>query len=148
MQRQKFEETINANRDEVWKLMWSDDTYPQWTAPFSEGSRAETDWREGSRVIFTNAEGEGMVSVIHQKKEPEIMIFKHLGMRDKDGNEDYDSEIVRKWAGAEEIYNFKTVDGKTLVQVEMDIDEEYAEFFSNVWPEALGKVKELAENRT
>lgn len=145
MERQKFEEVIDASREKVWNVMWSDETYGEWTAPFAEGSSAETDWQEGSQILFLNGEGEGMISVIHRKKEPEIMVFKHLGMRDKNGKEDRESEKVKQWAGAEEIYTYKTRNGKTLVMVEMDIDEEYAEFFSNVWPEALGKVKELAE---
>ncbi|SKB56451.1 hypothetical protein SAMN05660903_01467 [Salegentibacter salinarum] len=43
MERKEFISTINASREKVWEVLWSDDTYPKWTAPFSEGSRAESD---------------------------------------------------------------------------------------------------------
>lgn len=147
MKRQRYEQSINASREQVWKVMWNDRNYPEWTAPFAEGSRAETDWQEGSRIIFLNGEGEGMISKIKTREEPELMVFQHLGMVDKEGKEDFDSDKVKKWAGAEEIYHYRTENGNTTLEVEMDVDEEYKDYFEKVWPQALQKVKELAEKK-
>ena len=128
-------------------MMWSEKYYTAWTAPFSEGSRVETDWQEGSRVFFVNENGEGMIAVIDKKQRPELMSFKHLGMRDKDGREDYDSEKVKKWAGAEETYYYILECDSTRIRVEMDIDDEYLDFFNRTWPLALKKIRELSENK-
>ena len=45
MEKQTFKITIDAPREKVWDVLWSDDTYREWTSVFSPGSRAETDWR-------------------------------------------------------------------------------------------------------
>ena len=47
--------------------------------------------------------------------------------------------------GALENYTFKEKDGTTEVLIDMDLHEEYREMFNNMWPEALQKLKELAE---
>jgi hypothetical protein len=144
MIKQQFKTTINAPREKVWDILWDDATYRQWTSAFSEGSRAETDWKKGSKVLFLDGTGQGMAATIADNKPNEFMSIKHLGMV-KDGVEDYDSPEVKAWAGALENYTLKTVNGKTELIIDMDITEEYAEMFAQMWPKALDKVKELAE---
>lgn len=146
MERKDFKATINAPRQKVWEVLWNDKTYPKWTEPFSEGSRAESDWKEGSKVYFLNAYREGMVALIDKRKDPEIMNFKHIGMVDKKGNEDYESEKVKSWAGVMENYRLEDKNGKTNLTVTMDLKEEYKAYFSKTWPKALEKLKEIAEN--
>lgn len=145
MQKQTFKVAIDAPREKVWNILWNNDTYPAWTAVFSEGSRAETDWKQGSKVLFLDGKGEGMVATIAENKPNEFMSIKHLGMVNKDGVEDLESEKVKEWAGALENYTLKTVNGKTELVVDMDITAEYADYFQQLWPKALDKVKELAE---
>ena len=72
------------------------------------------------------------------------MSFKHLGMV-KNGVEDLDSEQIKEWAGALENYRLKTLEGKTELVVDMDMTDEFKDYFINTWPKALDKVKELAE---
>jgi len=144
MEKQEFKITINTPRENVWKVLWDDATYRQWTAVFHEGSYVETDWKEGSKALFLSPEGEGMVSTIAANKPNEFMSIKHLGTV-KNGVEDLDSEETRKWSGAMENYTLKTVDGNTELTVETDITEEYKDYFQQTWPKALEKVKALAE---
>lgn len=144
MVKHQFKTSIDASREKVWDILWKDETYRQWTTAFSEGSRAETDWKKGSKVLFLDGTGQGMASTIADNKPNEFMSIKHLGVV-KDGVEDYDSPEVKAWAGALENYTLKTVNGKTELTVEMDITEEYEKMFAEMWPKALKKVKELAE---
>jgi len=146
MERKDFKVIINAPREKVWDVLWNDKTYPKWTAPFSEGSLAKSDWKEGSKIYFVNDHGEGMVAVIDKRKDPEIMNFKHLGMIDKNGNEDLESEKVKPWAGAMEKYRLEEENGKTRLTVNMDLEDEYKDYFLKTWPKALDRLKELAEN--
>ena len=48
-------------------------------------------------------------------------------------------------AGGMENYTLKNVNGKTELNVDMDIAEQYKDYFITTWPKALEKVKELAE---
>ncbi len=50
------------------------------------------------------------------------------------------------WSGqAYENYTLTPVDGGTRVDVEVDSDATYAEMFTELWPKALAKLKEIAE---
>ena len=142
MERHTFKTTINASRQKVWDILWGNDTYPKWTSVFSEGSKAETDWKEGSKVLFTDGKGSGMVSKIESKKTPEYMSFKHLGEM-KDGVEDI--SVDKDWHGSLENYSLNEANGKTTLEVEMDIVDEYKDYFLDKFPQALQQVKELAE---
>lgn len=147
MKRHTFSITIDAPREKVWDVLWNDKTYRQWTAPFSEGSYAETDWQQGSNVRFLGTDGNGMVSTIRKRTDNEYMFIEHLGMV-KDGVEDIESEAIQPWKGAEENYTLSTMDGKTELTVETDIAEECLDEFQAIWPQALQQVKELSEKRT
>ena len=41
----------------------------------------------------------GMISTIERLDEPDVIIFKHIGMI-QDGEEDTESDDVKSWAGA------------------------------------------------
>ncbi|WP_293301535.1 SRPBCC domain-containing protein [Pedobacter sp. UBA4863] len=145
MERIYFKIEINAPKEKIWDILLGETTYPKWTAVFAEGSSAITDWQVGSKVFFVNAEGNGMASKIADHIPNEYLSILHLGFYSK-GVEDYDSEEVKKWGNAYENYKLSTKDGKSLLSVEMDTNEEYKVYFEEKWPLALTKVKELAED--
>ena len=144
MVRKEFKTTIDASREKVWSALWEDANYQVWTSVFAEGSKAETDWKKGSKVLFTDGKGSGMVSRIADNIPNEYMSIEHLGFM-KNGVEDTTSPEVKKWAGAKENYTLKSVEGKTEVVVDMDLTEEYKDYFIETWPKALAKLKEIAE---
>ncbi|THU39697.1 SRPBCC domain-containing protein [Niastella caeni] len=144
MEKQEFKIAIDAPREKVWKVLWTDDSYQAWTKPFSEGSHAITDWQKGSKVLFLDGKGMGMVSTIDDAVPNQFMSFKHLGVV-KDGIEDTESDEVKGWAGAHENYTLKDVQGKTELVVDLDMNEEYKDYFLTTFPIALQRVKELAE---
>ncbi len=145
MEKLHFSIDINAPKEKVWNILWDDATYPQWTSVFCEGSKAITDWNEGSKVLFVDGKGSGMISKIEAKKDNEFMSFKHLG--EVKGNvEDTTSEKIKSWAGALENYSLHETGGVTTLKVDMDIVEEFKDFFLNAFPGGLEKVKELSEN--
>jgi len=145
MEKHTFNVSINASREKVWDTLWRDENSRAWTSVFAEGSKAVTDWKKGSKVLFVDGKGEGMVSTIVENRPNEFMSIKHLGTV-KDGVEDLDSEQTLQWAGALENYTLENKDGNTLLSVDMDITEEFKDYFLNTWPKALDKVKQLAEN--
>ena len=144
METKEFKITIDAPKEKVWNTLWNDTTYPEWTSVFAAGSRAESDWKKGSKILFLDDKGSGMVSVIAEKVPNEFMSFKHLG-EVKDGVEDTTSEKVSQWAGAFENYTLKAIDGKTELIVDLDISDDFADYFLKTFPKALDKVKEIAE---
>lgn len=143
MQKKEFSITINAPREKVWEALWEESNYRKWTSVFSEGSHAQSDWREGSKILFLDGAGSGMVSEIAKKKEPEFMSFRHLG-EVKDGIEDLSK---KSWAGALENYTLKQKGNQTQLTVNHDVTDDFADYFENTFPKALAKVKEIAEEK-
>ena len=144
----EFAITINAPKEKVWNTLWDDGTYREWTSAFAEGSRAETDWKKGSKVLFLDQKNAGMVSTIAENIPNEFMSIKHLGIV-KDGVEDMDNEEAKQWAGSFENYTLRPVGGATELKVVMggaDIPKEFEDYFADAWPKALNKLKEIAEN--
>lgn len=140
---------INAPKERVWSTMLNQDTYREWTRAFNEGGRFEGNWDQGSKMLFigpdpeTGKEG-GMVSRIKENRPHEFISIEHLGIM-KEGVEDTTSEEAKKFAPAFENYTFTERDGGTEVSVDMDVAEEFADFFKETWPKALAKVKEISE---
>jgi Activator of Hsp90 ATPase homolog 1-like protein len=146
MEKSEFKIKINAPKEKVWKVLWDDASYRTWTSVFAEGSYVVTDgWKEGSKVLFLDGKGAGMVSKVAKNKPNEFMSFKHLG-EVKDGVEDTSSERVKEWAGASENYTLKESNGGTELVVDMDMTEEFKDYLTQTWPKAMEQIKALAEN--
>lgn len=135
-----FSINIHAPREKVWNALWQDDNYRRWTATFHEGSYAESDWDEGSKILFLGPNGDGMFSMIEKKIPNKQMTFKHLGEL-KNGVEE-----SRNWENARESYFLTGRDGVTELRVELDTVEEFEQYFSETFPKALQAVKSIAEN--
>lgn len=144
MEKLVFSISINASPEKVWNILWTDATYRKWTAAFMEGSYAVTDWKEGSKVLFLDGKGMGMVSRIAVNRPNEYMSIEHLG-EVKDGVEDTTSDRVKAWAGARENYTLKRNNDQTELTIDMGITEEFKEMFEQIWPKALANVKQLSE---
>ncbi|NEU07191.1 SRPBCC domain-containing protein [Flavihumibacter sp. R14] len=146
MEKSKFSVSINAPKEKVWKVLWDDSSYREWTRVFNEGSYAETDnWKEGSKVKFLSADGrDGMISEVAANRPNEFMSFRHLGVI-KGGVEDTESDEVKQWGGATENYSLEEKDGIVSLKVDMDTTEEFKEYFDKTWPKALDRVKTLSE---
>jgi hypothetical protein len=149
MQKLHFSILIAAPKEAVWHAMLDDKPYREWTTAFNAGGYYKGDWSKGSKILFlgpdpnTGKEG-GMVSRIAENRPYDFVSIEHVGIV-QDGVEDVTSEAARKWTPAFENYTFNEKDGMTEVVVDIDVAEEYAEMFGAMWPEALKKLKEIAE---
>jgi uncharacterized protein YndB with AHSA1/START domain len=141
MQKLQFTVDINAPKEKVWEKLWSDSGYRAWTSAFCEGSYAESDWKEGSKIVFLSPDGSGMFGIIKKKVDNEEMIFKHHG-EVKNGVEER-----KDWGGAEEAYHLTETNGKTQVKVEVDITEEHKGYFDDIFPKALAILKRISEEQ-
>lgn len=145
MKTLNFSITINAPVQKVYKTMLALDTYKEWTTAFEPTSYYEGDWTEGSTIKFLSARGGGMYSEIAENKQNEFISIRHLGMIDVNGVIDTESDVVKAWAPSYENYTFVDKGNETEVKVDLDVPEEWEAMFSESWPKALLKLKEVCE---
>lgn len=144
---EQFKINLNASPEKVWKSLFEDKNYREWTTAFATGSWVDTDWKKGSKALFLDSNNDGMSSIIEENIPNEFMSFKHVGAVEK-GVEKMDRPEDDAWRGAHENYILKEKNGKTelTIDLEMDgIDEKMADYFKETWPKALDKLKAIAE---
>jgi uncharacterized protein YndB with AHSA1/START domain len=144
MKQIEFNIEINTTPSKVWKALWENENYKKWTTVFCEGSYAESDWKEGSKILFLIPSGDGMYSKIETLIPNHKMYFVHLGEM-KNFEEQPQTEITQEWSGARENYTLLEQNNFTLLNVTMDIVESHLEYFQTSFPKALEMVKKIAE---
>ncbi|TDW46398.1 activator of Hsp90 ATPase-like protein [Flavobacterium sp. 270] len=144
METLEFTIRIKASKEKVWSVLWDDETYKKWTAVFCEGSHAVSDWNEGDKIYFMSPNGEGMSSVIERKIPNEYMAFKHVG-EVKDFKELPTDPETQKFNGAMETYRLIPDDEFITLTVQIDLIEQYMDYFKEAFPKSLEVIKELSE---
>ncbi|MGO4783773.1 SRPBCC family protein [Cryobacterium sp. W22_MBD10_FK3] len=144
-----FSTQINAPADIVWATMLDASTYGQWTSVFSPGSHFKGSWLKGSEIRFLGDSDEhepmdGLVGVIIEHRPHEFVSIEYTGVI-MHGSVDTESDYARRIAGAQENYTFSESDGVTTLTVDLDVDDQEAEMFAQMWPKALDKLTEIAE---
>jgi uncharacterized protein YndB with AHSA1/START domain len=143
-----FEISIDAPVEKVYKTMLDDQTYREWTKVFNETSHYKGSWDKGSKILFAGEDKDGnvggMVSKIRENVPNKFISIEHLGLLQGD-KEITSGPELEGWAGALENYTFKTSNGKTIVETDMDSNSDFKDYFSNTWPLALQKLKEICE---
>ncbi len=154
----KFEIEINATIESVWYTMLGDEGYRIWTKEFNpRGSWYEKEYAGefvmGEKVRFLGPdpaqEGEGsvggMLSRVKEVRKYEYISFEHYGFVVK-GQELTNTPEILAWAPSFENYTFvKLEEHKTLINIEMESAPEYTEMFTDMWPKALKKLKDICE---
>ncbi len=135
---------INAPAKDVWNVILQPETYTQWTQAFFEGSYFQGRWEQGEKMLFLAPNGDGMVAIIEQCIPQRLISIKHIGVI-RDGKEDTESEEVRSWAPAYEIYRFKENSGSTEVTIEQEVTAEHKEVMIKCWNQALERIKQISE---
>ena len=148
LEKMHFEISINSNAEKVYQTMIDKKQYAAWTEAFNPTSRYEGSWEKGARINFLgtdkNGNTEGMVSCIKENIPNKFISIQHLGLVQNE-KEITSGPEVEGWAGALENYTFTEENGKTLLGVDIDANEEFKTYFTDTWPKALSKLKAICE---
>lgn len=151
MIKMTYATTVHKDAQFVYrKMLGLDDVadYKGWTSIFNPTSTYRGSWEKGSAIQFIGVDADGkeggMVSEIAANDPARFVSIRHLGIL-KDGKEILDGPEVEGWAGCMENYSFEESEGRTKVTVEVDVNEDYIDYFNDKYPRALEKLKDIAE---
>jgi uncharacterized protein YndB with AHSA1/START domain len=140
---------IDAPVEKVYSTMLNDETYRAWTAEFNATSRYKGSWDKGSKILFVGTDNDGvdggMVSHIRENVANKFISIEHKGIL-KGKEEIVTGPEVEGWSGSLENYTFKSNNGRTLLEVDMDSNPDFRSYFEETWPKALSKLKSICEN--
>ena len=129
---------INAGMEAVWDTL----VHPNhdWAMAFGGGALAETDWTAGSRILWTDMEGNGVVRGI-----VEVADGKTLQLHYFDDMDRYDSADLGEYL---EIFKLKPQNGGVLLEVETGkLKKYYLNMHDRMWDYALQAIKKTAESK-
>ena len=150
MEKLRLAIDIAAPREIVWETTIGEESYREWTKSFHPTSFYRGSWTKGGKIHFLGLDKDGneggMSAEIAESRRPEFISIRHLGMVNN-GVEDLTSDAVKGWAPSYENYTLEKTSGGTRFVLDMDVSAEHKEMFEKMWPNALKKLKELAEAR-
>jgi len=152
MKKLQFKSEIKAPVEKVYRSMLGLDdksTYEAWVSEFNPTSTFEGSWKKGEKIQFVgtdeNGENGGMMAEIVENIPHQFVSIRTYGIL-KNGVEITAGPEVEQWVGGHENYFFEERNGITTVTVEIDIFDEYRDYFQEIYPKALNKLKSLIEN--
>jgi uncharacterized protein YndB with AHSA1/START domain len=137
---------IKATPQKVWNVLLTDRTYRIWAGEFSEGSHfEETDWSEGSEVVFTDSSGTGLAAVVTKSVPGQEVAFRYTALY-ANGQTDAESPDAREMLQAHESYVLTPIDDVTTrLDVNSEMLDKWFDGMEEQWDKALAKIKVLAE---
>lgn len=136
---------IDASKEKVWNVLTIDEMTRSWYTAFNMGSYAETDWKQGSKVVFKDGTGNGMIGRITASVPGKIISTEFTGML-VNGVEDYESEDAKNIKGYKETYHISGEGNKSTLSIEQKTSDEYGDMMQTMWDKALPLIKQLAES--
>lgn len=144
MKELQFQVEIQATKQGVWDTLWQDETFRQWASIIDPGIYMTGVLKEGNEVQFISAEnGYGVTSLVEKLVEGEFLLLRHSA----DTKDSGQKERANEWTGGEESYRLAEQGDITTLTVAFDVPSEQEEYFTVNYPNALERVKVLAERK-
>jgi uncharacterized protein YndB with AHSA1/START domain len=147
MQNIRHSIEISASKEKVWEVLWSDQTLRDWANIIDEGTYMEGQLQEGHEVNFMSGNsGYGVNSRVEKLIPNEFVSFKQVAdiKIDKDGSIE---KRDKQWTGGLDSYELTENHGKTELSNIQDVPDELVEMFKTRIPQALQRIKVLAEKK-
>lgn len=139
----EFSIEIAAPVARVWDCMLDPLAYRDWTSAFAQGSYYEGSWEAGRRLRFLDPRGFGMEAVVDESRLHEWLALRLVGEL-REGRPVADSRLIRE--PARETYRFSpTPEGGTRLTIQLQGWEGFLDVLQATWPQALARLKVMAE---
>ena len=136
----EFTTQISAAPEKVWNVLFTQDSYGNWSSAMNSGTYFEGNWEEGSIMKFLDQKNNGMYNLVEINKENQLLRMKHLGWI-------IDGELSPQgWEDSTVTYILEPDDNGTLLKVEVNSLDEFVEFFNTKYPQNLELIKNLSES--
>ncbi len=144
----KYSMVIKASREKVWGVLWNDQTFRDWANLIDEGTFMKGELKEGCEVEYISSiNGYGVTSYVEKFILNEYVKLKHLADTKENGTENREKE----WTGGTESYQLtesasSAGDVLTELSIVMDVPENLVDYFNEVYPKVMHRIKDLSES--
>ena len=140
MKELTFKIEIKADPETVWDALFGKENFKKWTSAFHPGSYYEGDLEQDAEVLLLTPEEHGMFTKVTVYEPYKELTFMHQGeiSNGKKG------EII--YENAYESYFLEDLGESTEVTVKLNYEPAYVDHMNKTFPEALERLKEIAED--
>ena len=147
MEELHYQIRINATKETVWNTMLDAANYKEWAKAFSSDSQFKGEWKQGRYIQFIDPNMGGTKAILEILTPYRRIHAKHVAIINKDGIEDTDSEVAKKWQGITETYDLNELDDHTELSITIHTHPDFAAMFNSCWPNALALLKDICERQ-
>ncbi|WP_444684513.1 hypothetical protein [Alkalicoccus luteus] len=142
MDTHTFSILIQADKRDIWNVLWEDTSFRDWANLIDEGTYMKGRLEENGEVEFISAvNGYGVTSLVEELRPHEYVRFHHQADTQDSGSGVREEE----WTGKTESYLLKEDEGGVTLCLTLTIPANQLPLFSERVPKALARIKELAE---
>lgn len=142
MKKLQFSIEINASKESVWATLWDDTSFRDWANIIDEGTYMKGAMEEGKEIQFlSSVNGYGVTSLIEKLDLNAFVLFRHSADTQANGQQEREKE----WTSGAESYSLTEKNRITTLTVNTEVPEELEELFGVRLPQALERIKTLAE---
>lgn len=145
MKQLEFNVQIASDKQKVWNTMLQLESYEVWAGAAWPGSSYEGEWAKGKNLKFISPGQGGTMATLLEHNPYEFTLAKHIALINPDGSEDRESDTAKGWIGTTESYTFTEQNGGTALKVVIETFPAWEKMFTDDWPKALQKLKEICE---
>lgn len=129
---------IETSPARIWDILTDNSYVNQWASAFSAGTTVETDWKEGSRVLWKDSEGNIGADGIVALNDPGL-ILKVIFPEEENADNQHAMKYSEKYILADRVL-------RTMLTIEAGpLKPEDAAKHAPLWDDALENIKRLAE---
>ena len=142
MKELQFSIEIKAAKEKVWATLWEDTSFRDWANIIDEGTYMQGAMEEGKEIQFlSSVNGYGVTSLVEKLDPNAFILFRHSADTQANGQQEREKE----WTGGAESYSLTEKNRITTLTVNTEVPEELEELFRVRLPQALERIKTLAE---
>ena len=125
---------LNVSAEQLWQVLVSVDAVTQWAQGFSGGTTVETDFKQGSPIVWKDVTGAvGAKGTVAERIENKKLVLSYP----EEGQSQ--SEVYK------ENYDISSKNGKTVLTVKAGpLAKKYVKEHEPLWNDVMVKIKEMA----